>query len=152
MPKNLKRVTGLGDLHFITFCCFQRRALLGTVYARNVGLKVPGEVRDKYGFALVGYVFMPEHVHLLIGEVPGVPPATILQVFKQQLSRRLRWKKRGSRGQLRLRFSEQGQELRRFWQRRYYDFNIHTWAKLVEKLNYMHANPVKQKLVAHPRD
>lgn len=28
---------------------------------------------------------------------------------------------------------------------------MHTWAKLVEKLK-MHANPVKQKLVSHPRD
>jgi hypothetical protein len=24
MPKNLKRLTGYGDLHFITFCCYQR--------------------------------------------------------------------------------------------------------------------------------
>jgi hypothetical protein len=28
MPKNLKRITGRGDLHFITFCCYQRRPLV----------------------------------------------------------------------------------------------------------------------------
>ena len=44
------------------------------------------------------------------------------------------------------------QDLRRFWQRRYYDFHVHTWTKLVEKLKYMHTNPVKAKLVNHPRD
>jgi putative transposase len=152
MPKNLKRITGLDDLHFITFCCYQCRGLLATVHARNLAVQILGEVRDKYGFALVGYVFMPEHVHLLIGEVPGVPPASIVQVFKQRMSRRMRGKKRGTKRQMCLRFSEEGQELRRFWQRRYYDFNIHTRAKLAEKLNYMHANPVKQKLVAHSRD
>ncbi|MGB8495573.1 MAG: hypothetical protein WCE53_14325 [Candidatus Acidiferrum sp.] len=35
MPKNLKRVMGRGDLHFITLCCYQQRALQGTV--RNNG-------------------------------------------------------------------------------------------------------------------
>ena len=152
MPKNLKRVTGYGDLHFITFCCYQRRALLGTVPARNLAAKILGEVRSKYGFALVGYVLMPEHVHLLIGESQAVLPAKIIQVFKQRLSRRMRGKKRGTKRQMCLGFPEDKQDLRRFWQRRYCDFNVHTRAKLVEKLRYMHANAVKEKLVSHPRD
>ncbi|MGB7847493.1 MAG: hypothetical protein WBL63_17910 [Candidatus Acidiferrum sp.] len=40
----------------------------------------------------------------------------------------------------------------RFWERRYYDFNVYTRRKLREKLEYMHANPVVEKLVKHPRD
>jgi len=40
MPKNLKRLTGPGDLHFITFCCYQRRPLLASVRAWNVSLEV----------------------------------------------------------------------------------------------------------------
>jgi putative transposase len=152
MPKNLRRVTGRGDLHFITFCCYQRRALLGTGWARNLASEILGEVRDKYGIALVGYVFMPEHVHLLIRESRSVSPAKMVQVFKQRLSRRMRGKKRARTGQLALPFSEREEELRRFWQRRYYDFNIYTSAKLKEKLEYMHANPVKEKLVGHPRE
>ena len=114
MPKNLRRVTGRGDLHFITFCCYQRRALLGTVRVRNLAVRILGEVRTKYGFALVGYVIMPEHVHLLIGESRAVPPAKVVQVFKQRLSRRMRGKKRGEGKQLRLRFPEEAGELRRF--------------------------------------
>ena len=66
MPKNLKRVTGRNDLHFITFCCYQRRALLGSVRSRNLVIEILREVRAKYGFSLVGYVIMHEHVHLLI--------------------------------------------------------------------------------------
>jgi len=152
MPKNLRRVTGRGDLHFITFCCYQRRALLGTVRARNLAVQILGQARARYGFALVGYVIMPEHVHLLIGESETVSPAKVVQVFKQRLSRRMRARKRAEAKQLRLRFSEGEAELRRFWQRRYYDFNVYTRAKLREKLDYMHANPVKEKLVAHPRE
>ena len=47
MPKRLKRLTGRGDLHFITFCCYQRRALLGTVRARNLAVKILEEVRGR---------------------------------------------------------------------------------------------------------
>lgn len=152
MPKNLKRYTGRNDLHFITFCCYQRRALLGSVRSRNLVVEILREVRAKFGFSLVGYVIMPEHVHLLISESPTIPPAKVVQVFKQRVSRRMRSKKRAGNRQLSLRFPETLGELRRFWQRRYYDFNVYSRKKLWEKLQYMHANPVEERLVRHPRE
>jgi len=152
MPKNLRRVTGRGDLHFITFCCYQRRALLGTVQARNLAVQILGEVRAKYGFALVGYVIMPEHVHLLIGESESVAPAKVVQVFKQRLSRRMREKESEEAPRSPSRLNEEDAELRRFWQRRYYDFNVYSRAKLKEKLEYMHANSVKERLVKDLQD
>jgi REP element-mobilizing transposase RayT len=43
------------------------------------------------------------------------------------------------------------QDLQRaFWQARFYDFNVWTTKKRVEKLRYMHRNPVKRGLVATP--
>ena len=39
-----------------------------------------------------------------------------------------------------------------FWQRRYYDFNVLTQAKLIEKLRYIHRNPVERGLVQRPED
>jgi putative transposase len=60
-----------------------------------------------------------------------------------------------------LKFPEPEGELRRFWQRRFYDFNVWSREKKKEKLNVvtrdrkavnMHANPVKRKLVRHPQD
>ena len=151
MPRNLKRCIGRGDLHFITFTCYQRRQLLGSARARTLAVKILAEVRARYRFRVLGYVLMPEHVHMLISEQAAVSPAKIVQVFKQRVSRRLRGKKRAQRGQLALRFAEEG-GLRRFWQRRYYDFNVYSEKKLREKLHYMHMNPVEEKLVAHPRD
>ena len=68
MPKGLKRHYGQGDLHFTTFCCYRRRGYLETARARNLSLKVLGEVRSKFQFRLIRYVLMPEHVHLLISE------------------------------------------------------------------------------------
>jgi putative transposase len=38
----------------------------------------------------------------------------------------------------------------KFWQARFYDFNVFTEKKHVEKLRYMHHNPVKRGLVERP--
>ena len=152
MAKNLRRITGLGDLHFITFCCYHRRALLGSVHARNLAVRVLEQVRRRYRFSLVGYVLMPEHVHLLLSESGDIPPAKIVQIFKQRVSRVLRSRKRNSRIQLAFPFTEKESALRRFWQRRYYDFNVHSRPKLQVKLHYMHGNPVRARLARHPGD
>jgi hypothetical protein len=39
-----------------------------------------------------------------------------------------------------------------FWQKRYYDFNIRSYQQSVEKLRYIHWNPVKQGLCNRPED
>ena len=38
----------------------------------------------------------------------------------------------------------------RFWQARFYDFNVWTEKKRIEKLRYIHRNPVKRRLVESP--
>jgi hypothetical protein len=39
-----------------------------------------------------------------------------------------------------------------FWQKRYYDFNVRDHAQFVEKLHYIHWNPVKRRLCERPED
>jgi putative transposase len=152
MPTGLKRRYGQHHLHFITFSCYRRLPLLRSVRARSIFVHILDEVRDRYGFVVAGYVEMPEHVHLLIGEPPKGTPSTVLQVLKQRVSRRRRRKRKEPREQLNLRFEHGAGSLPRFWQPRFYDFNVWSQKKFVEKLQYMHMNPVKRKLVAHPKD
>ena len=152
MTKDLIRRYGRGELHFITFSSYRRMGLLSSARARNVFVQILDELRGRYGFSLVGYVVMPEHVHLLIGQPAKGTPSTVMQVLKQRVSRRLRRKRRLRVGQLELGF-DGGEELpARFWQRRFFDFNVWSLKKRVEKLEYMHMNPVKRGLVAHPKD
>ena len=122
MPRKLRRYTGRGDLNFLTFSCYERRPLLQSQRAKTVFLQILGKVRSRYRFRLIGYVVMPEHIHLVIGESPTVSPATVLQVMKQRVSRALREKQCTSCSELELCFAEDLAERRRFWQRRYYDF------------------------------
>ncbi len=142
MRNPLQRRYGQGDLHFITFSCFGRRPLLGNARTRDCFVSILAEVRTKYSFQLIGYVVMPEHVHLLLTEPAKGNPSKVLQVLKQRVSR-VMLAKRGDGSHP----AEQ-----HFWQRRFYDFNVWTAGKLTEKLEYMHMNPVKRNMVSHPRD
>ncbi len=153
MRNPLRRYNGRGDLHFVTFSCYRRRPFLGTRRARDRFVRILDEVRSRHAFKLIGYVVMPEHVHLLVSEPKKGTPSKVLQVLKQKVSRALR--RRGRKavpGQLSLPFSRTATDAAAFWQRRFYDFNVWSADKLREKLEYMHANPAKRKLVLHPRE
>jgi putative transposase len=151
MPKKLKRYYGKGHHHFLTFSCYRRLPLLGTARARNEFVHALGKIRERWKFDLVGYVVMPNHVHLLIGEPAKGTPSTVLKALKQRVSRDLRGRRRKSpRGQLSLPFAGGGIELRHFWQPRFHDFNVYSAQKRREKLVYMHFNPVKRGLVKSP--
>src|SRR5215471_17492614 len=100
MPRRLKRYTGRGDLHFITFSCYERRPFLQSEWVKKIFVKILEEVRAGLGFRLMGYVLMPEHVHLVIDESREAPPARVIQVLKQRVSRIVRGEKRRATGQL----------------------------------------------------
>ncbi|MGA3176508.1 MAG: transposase [Candidatus Acidiferrum sp.] len=153
MPSGLKRYYGKGDLHFVTFSCYQRLPLLGTKCARSVFVHELEKVRNEMGFRLIGYVVMPEHVHLLMSEPLIGTPSTVLQKLKLRVSLKLRKRKEvDTEEQFQLPIEGEGVPPKAFWQPRFYDFNVHTIGKRKEKLNYMHANPVVRGLVEHPRD
>lgn len=108
-------------------------------------------VRSRYKFLLIGYVVMPEHVHLLISEPKSGNPSKVLQVLKQKVARTLLGRRRASSAQLRLPFRS-SVLTPAFWQWRFCDFNVWSSKKLNEKLDYIHANPVQRRLVTDPKD
>jgi putative transposase len=150
MPTRLHRYYGSGYFHFITTSCYHRRPLLSSPRRRNLFLIILEQVRKRYGFIVVGYVVMPEHVHLLISEPDRGTPSTVMQVLKQRFARRVlgEWRRRGSPAQGRL--WQEPLENGHVWQKRFYDFVVRTGAKKVQKLNYMHRNPVRRGLVLEP--
>ena len=89
---------------------------------------------------------MPDHVHLLISEPERGTQSTVMQVVKRRFARRVLGKKRTKAGRGEL-WPEAPQHVR---QRRFYDFHVWTERKRVEKLRYMHRNPVRAGLVREP--
>lgn len=147
MPRNLKRYQQTGGFHFITFSCYRRRPLLQNERRRYAFLGELERARKRFRFLVIGFVVMPEHVHLLVSEPEAGTLAKAIQVIKQNTSRTFQ-KLKKPHPELFL-----PQETRSpFWQTRYYDFNVHNARKRIEKLQYMHRNPVKRGLCARPED
>jgi putative transposase len=132
MVVGLERRQGRGDLHFVTFSCFHRLAYLESAGSRDLFEDALQKVGRSYRFDVVGYVVMPEHVHLLVSEPGRELLSAALQALKVSVTRR--------------------SKMRPFWLPRYYDFNVLTEEKRLEKLNYIHWNPMKRGLVDRPED
>jgi putative transposase len=90
MPSGLHRTYGVHHLHFITTSCYRRLPLLNSARARDRFLSIFEETRQQYRFVVVGYVVMPEHVHLLLSEPEVGSPSTVMQVLKQRTARATR--------------------------------------------------------------
>jgi putative transposase len=132
MVEGLERRQREGELHFVTFSCFHRCGYLGSAAARDLFEEALAKVGRSYRFDVVGYVVMPEHVHLLVSEPARELLSVALQGLKLSVARR--------------------SKMSPFWLPRYYDFNVRTDAKRFEKLNYMHGNPIKRGLAERPED
>ena len=63
-------------------------------------LEILEQVRQRYQFVVVGYVVMPEHIHLLISEPERGTPSTVMQVVKQRFARRVLRRKRRQQEQV----------------------------------------------------
>jgi putative transposase len=134
VPWGLRRFHESGDSHFVTFCCYHRRPSFADEASRRTFEAALERVRRSYQLCVYGYVIMPEHVHLLLSEPDRQTLAHALKSLKQGVARRLIG------------------EADHFWQKRYYDFNVRTRSKFVEKLRYIHRNPVRRGLCERPED
>jgi REP-associated tyrosine transposase len=103
------------------------------VFVAHSKLRSSG-VRKQYEMCVYGYVVMPEHFHL-VSEPERGTLAQAMQSLKQGVARRLAVRAEDS-----------------FWQGRYYDFNVWSERKFVEKLRYTRRSPVARGLAASPEE
>ncbi len=147
MTKRLHRYYGTHDLHFITSSCYRRQPELGSAWRRDLFVTILEEARCKYRFVVHGYVVMPEHFHLLITEPEVGDPSVVMKVIKERFSRLLNQRPRQAAAEQAVLWERVREPV---WQKRVYDFNVWSAHKQVEKLRYMHRNPVKRGLVERP--
>ena len=121
-----------GEFHFLTFSCYRRRPYFKSAAAMDLFEDALERVRRRYLFVVAGYVVMPEHVHLLVNEPRRALLSKAVQALKLSVSVRSRE--------------------RPFWLAHYYDRNVSAREEFVEKLRYIHRNPVRRGLVAQPGD
>ena len=146
-------------LHYLTASTYRRTRLFDSERFRRQFAKTLKQLRAKLGFRIIGYVLMPEHFHLLIWPSERANPSQIIQSLKERTAKfvlknllenpQFPWCRRMlARVTLPSTVHRHGQY--RVWQRRFYDMNVWSEKKRLEKLNYMHGNPVKRGLVSDP--
>ena len=134
--------------HFVTFSIFRRRRLFDLDHPKRILLGVLNEELEQRSALLAGFVIIPDHVHAIVwfpaaGELTG-----FMHGWKRKSSYHIRnWYREEAAA-----YFEGFGEGDRFWQPKYYSFEIYERRKLEEKIEYMHANPVRAGLVKHATD
>ncbi|MBW2624239.1 MAG: transposase [Deltaproteobacteria bacterium] len=84
--KRNKRYDDPGHAHYLTFSCFHRQAFLTGNQAPGWLVESIEIARHSVPFDLWAYVFMPEHVHILVWPHEGIKISAILKQIKQPVA------------------------------------------------------------------
>ena len=164
MPTHLRRYNEPGDSHFWTISCRRRLTFFHDDGVKRIvadGLRV---LQQRFGVCLIGYVIMPEHVHVIVyphtrAKDDPIPVSKLLHAFKKHVGfhgkQRLRevWRVQGGLWSQPLNAWATGDKNEQtIWNVRGYDFNVRTHKALLQKLDYCHKNPVTRALVDRAED
>lgn len=112
------------------------------------------EARKSCGFLLFAFVIMPDHLHV-ITDSPRVP-SEVLRFIKGTIGHRViaYLKEKNYESSLaKLRHGEQQRNYRySLWEHDSNVFQIHSEAMFMQKVNYIHLNPVRAGLVEQAKD
>ena len=132
----LKRYNVENHVYFVTSKTLNNKPIfLNHAYA-ELFIKHLLSCRQRYGFVLLGFVLMPDHFHALIMPMEGFKISSVMQKIKSLFAYKLR--RLGVKGTI--------------WQKSFYDFGIYSEEKCRQKLDYIHANPVRKGIVDDPID
>ena len=153
ITKKCKKYNISGHAHELTFSCYKNRPFLSSRRTCQWLTESIEKARKKHNFSLWAYVFMPDHVHLLINPThEEYRISNILKDIKTDTGRKaaVYLKENNPSGLSQL---STGRKYRkyRFWQKGGgYDRNITKESTLIDSVRYIHNNPVRKDLVDDP--
>ena len=139
---------------FITAVAKDRLPVFRTDAIKTITCNAINEARLSCGFLLFAYVIMPDHLHL-ITDSPR-KPSTVLQFIKGIVSRRVLGYLKEMNYETSLRKLEHLDWKRNhrysLWQHDSDVFSVISESTFMQKVNYIHQNPVRAKLVERAAD
>ena len=143
-----------GRARFVTFCTHNRLPLLTNDELISIVIEAIKDVRAQTGLKLLGYVIMPNHIHLvLIPPIDGKVGFIIGEIKRISAREIHRWLKTvNSKLLVRLNITRRGVAKFAFWQKRCFDHNCRSEEAVRTKVKYCHDNPVKWDLVKSPEE
>ena len=149
--KRVKHFHEGGECHELTFACYRRRPLLTNDVWREMLTESITRASSRHLYQVVAFVYMPEHLHLLVLPQPGASSISqYLFAIKRSFSYRIQQMliDSGSRLLEDLNVRQRpGVTSFRFWQEGSgYDRNLHSAAAIEAAIQYIHMNPVRRGL------
>ncbi len=147
--------------HFRTAATFNRTPFFATPPCASIVCDELEAARQKYGFDVLAFVIMPDHIHIMLWwDTLTLPDLTISKIAWAVKGRSARRVVDYLQQQQAMEASQMPREQAHFRNWRYkiwqqgagYDFNIYSPQKLMQKITYVHANPVRAGLAASPED
>lgn len=151
--KTCKRYNIPGHAHEITFSCYRNQKFLLSGRVCQWLIESIERARKKHNFSLWAFVFMPDHVHLLIKPMDEqYSISNILKDIKTDTARKaVKYLKENKPSELPKLSTVQRYRKYRFWQKGGgYDRNIVEESTLINSVEYIHNNPVRKCLVDEP--
>ncbi len=164
MPSHLRRHDEPGHSHYWTISCYRRLQFFHDDGMKRVVISALRQLQQNCGICLLAYVIMPEHVHILLyphrrGDDIPIPISQLLHGFKQHVGfygkERLRqiWRMQGCLWSGPLNRWAHGEfDKQAIMNTRGYDRNIFSQGELLEKIDYIHKNPITRGLVDSAAD
>ena len=115
---------------------------------------------ENKGLVLHAYVIMSNHVHLIISAAPGYHIGNIMRDFKKFTSKKIVLAIENNPQESRKKWllnmfgyageNNNSNEEYQFWQQEYHPVELDTPGKIVQRLKYLHENPLRAGIVWLP--
>lgn len=140
--------------HYLTMVNYRRVPVFKSEKACQFFIDVLAKTRTKHPFKLVGYVIMPDHVHMILNPV-GCDISFVGKALKGVSARKLvDWLKENnfqtSLQKLALPKMQKRNHSYAVWQKKVTSIDLSSPKFIRQKLNYVHLNPVRAGLCDHP--
>ena len=153
---NLFKSREPNTFHYVTSVCFNRVPVFRSDTACELFIQAFSQTREHCRFKLVGYVIMPDHVHLILNPL-NCNISVVMRRLKSTSARSiLDWLRQGGSAgtlsNLALRRAQAKSHTHALWQKDFSSIDLFTPRFIQQKLNYIHLNPVRGRLCAHPAE
>ena len=125
-----------GYAYFVTTVVAERRPIFAEPDAAELFLETLYENRRRYGFLLLSFAVMQDHVHLILLPAPRNSISDVMRHIKGSFART---------------YNERNGGMGAVWQRSFYEKAIQSERALRETLDYIEANPVVAGYVPEAR-
>jgi len=149
--KLVKHFDNATDIRELTFSCYERRPLLTNNDWREMLARSIDASLERHRYRLAAFVFMPEHVHLIVWPLPSASGMElVLKAIKRPFSFRVKQQLVAKQSPLLQKLTilqRPGVSTFRFWQEGPgYDRNLTLGQALLASIDYVHMNPVRRGL------